>query len=222
MKRYVYNIAICAVALISLVLTPMQALAQSGYDSYYQIESQQRRVHTEWAIGIGGTYTGITSVSTNAVKISPRYGIHAHLDMAVCIGRNFAIETEIIYEGGSIDTRMNDFERRIKTRNVDIPLLLSLRIINNRIRLSAGPIFNVMSNGEYTQNSNTMFFGGISPTWNVAAGIGIRLSRHFLIEARYIHPLSQTHNQFGGTEQNPGMEFDIQAYKVTAGVAILF
>ena len=99
---------------------------------------------------------------------------------------------------------------------MDIPVLLSLRMANNHIRLNAGPLFTVMSRAEYTENGNTMFFGDMSPTWNLAAGVGIGLSRHLIIEARYVHPLKSCVNQFDG------IELSTRSYRVTAGLTLLF
>lgn len=209
-----------------------EAMAQCTCDSHqlpqnYSVESQRRNITTEWGVGIGAVYTGISSISTTDVKLSPRYGLQGHFDMAVCFGRNFAIEAEIIYEGGSIDAKWEDLERRIKTRNVDIPVLLSLRFLNNRIRLSAGPLFSVKSSGEYSIEGQTYYYGPVSPTWNLAAGVGVRLTRHLIIEARYVHPLMDTVNQFGGTmqsgnEDSTGKDFNTRCYKVQAGVTLLF
>jgi hypothetical protein len=79
-----------------------------------------------------------------------------------------------------------------------------------------------MSKGEYTHNNEVMMFGSITPTWNIAGGIGVRLSRYFLIEARYIHALTDNSNQFGGTEQKAGLDFNTRSYKVTLGVSLAF
>ena len=212
----------------AMLLTGMEAMAQYGDYSTYNIESQNKKVYTEWGIGIGAVYTGINSLSSNDIILEPRFGFQGHLDMAVCFGRNFAIETEIAYEGGSIDAKHGDLERRIKSRGIDVPVLLSLRMANNRIRLSAGPLFTVMSSAEYSVDGESYFFGAMTPTWNLAAGLGVRLSRHFIIEARYIHPLQETTNQFGASpltsnhDKATGVEFDMRSYKVTAGITLLF
>ena len=206
------------------------AMAQCSCDTNldgYTVETQKKKVHMELGVGIGGVYTGLSSVSSNNILIKPRYGLQGHLDIAVCIGKNFAIETEVAYEGGSMDVVMGNMERRVKTKSVDIPVLLSLRILNNRIRINAGPLFTVMSNAEYTMDGNTYLFGQVSPTWNLAGGIGIRISKHWLIEARYVHSLEETINQFGGKEaQNgsatPGLEFHMRNYRISAGVTLIF
>ncbi|MBQ2141883.1 MAG: PorT family protein [Alistipes sp.] len=215
MKSKLRDIIVAIVAAFVLMASGTEATAQSSEYSYYSQE-ETPKVRMEWGVGVGATYTGVKSISTDIVSLKPRLGLAGHFDMALRIGRNFAVETEIHYEGGSISVATPKVEHRVRTRTMDIPVLLSLRIANNRIRLSAGPLFTVMSRAEYTQDGETMFFGPTNPTWNVAAGVGIGLTRHLLIEARYVHPLKSSINQFDG------IEFNTRSYRVTAGLTLLF
>ena len=215
MKSKLRDIIVAIVAAFVLMASGTEATAQSSEYSFYSHE-ETPKVRMEWGVGVGATYTGVKSISTDIVSLKPRLGLAGHFDMAVRIGRNFAVETEIHYEGGSISVATPKVEHRVRTRTMDIPVLLSLRMANNRIRLSAGPLFTVMSRAEYTQDGETMFFGPTNPTWNVAAGVGIGLTRHLLIEARYVHPLKSSINQFDG------IEFNTRSYRVTAGLTLLF
>lgn len=215
MKSKLRDIIVAIVAAFVLMASGTEATAQSSEYSYYSHE-ETPKVRMEWGVGVGATYTGVKSISTDIVSLKPRLGLAGHFDMALRIGRNFAVETEIHYEGGSISVATPKVEHRVRTRTMDIPVLLSLRMANNRIRLSAGPLFTVMSRAEYTQDGEIMFFGPTNPTWNVAAGVGIGLTRHLLIEARYVHPLKSSINQFDG------IEFNTRSYRVTAGLTLLF
>ena len=209
------GIIVILIAAFAFLAGGAKVSAQSYEYGFYSQEDSPK-VRMEWGVGVGATYTGISSVSTDIVSLKPRLGIAGHFDMAVRIGRNFAIETEILYEGGSISVATPKVEHKVRTRTMDIPVLLSLRMANNRIRLSAGPLFTVMSRAEYTQDGEIKFFGPTNPTWNVAAGVGIGLTRHLLIEARYVHPLKSSINQFDG------IEFNTRSYRVTAGLTLLF
>ena len=215
MKSKLRDIIVAIVAAFVLMASGTEATAQSSEYSFYSHE-ETPKVRMEWGVGVGATYTGVKSVSTDIVSLKPRLGLAGHFDMALRIGRNFAVETEIHYEGGSISVATPKVEHRVRTRTMDIPVLLSLRMANNRIRLSAGPLFTVMSRAEYTQDGEIKFFGPTNPTWNVAAGVGIGLTRHLLIEARYVHPLKSSINQFDG------IEFNTRSYRVTAGLTLLF
>ena len=215
MKSKLRDIIVAIVAAFVLMASGTEATAQSSEYSFYSHE-ETPKVRMEWGVGVGATYTGVKSISTDIVSLKPRLGLAGHFDMALRIGRNFAVETEIHYEGGSISVATPKVEHRVRTRTMDIPVLLSLRMANNRIRLSAGPLFTVMSRAEYTQDGEIKFFGPTNPTWNVAAGVGIGLTRHLLIEARYVHPLKSSINQFDG------IEFNTHSYRVTAGLTLLF
>ena len=209
------GIIVILIAAFAFLAGGAKVSAQSYEYGFYSQEDSPK-VRMEWGVGVGATYTGISSVSTDIVSLKPRLGIAGHFDMAVRIGRNFAIETEILYEGGSINVATPKVDHKVRTRTMDIPVLLSLRMANNHIRLSAGPLFTVMSRAEYTQDGETMFFGPVSPTWNVAAGLGIGLGRHMVLEARYVYPLKSSINQFDG------IEFSMRSYRVTAGLTLLF
>ena len=215
MKSKLRDIIVAIVAAFVLMASGTEATAQSSEYSFYSHE-ETPKVRMEWGVGVGATYTGVKSISTDIISLKPRLGLAGHFDMALRIGRNFAVETEIPYEGGSISVATPKVEHRVRTRTMDIPVLLSLRMANNRIRLSAGPLFTVMSRAEYTQDGEIKFFGPTNPTWNVAAGVGIGLTRHLLIEARYVHPLKSSINQFDG------VEFNTRSYRVTAGLTLLF
>ena len=215
MKSKLRDIIVAIVATFVLMASGTEATAQSSEYSFYSHE-ETPKVRMEWGVGVGATYTGVKSISTDIVSLKPRLGLAGHFDMALRIGRNFAVEAEIHYEGGSISVATPKVEHRVRTRTMDIPVLLSLRMANNRIRLSAGPLFTVMSRAEYTQDGEIKFFGPTNPTWNVAAGVGIGLTRHLLIEARYVHPLKSSINQFDG------IEFNTRSYRVTAGLTLLF
>ena len=215
MKSKLRDIIVAIVAAFVLMSSGTEATAQSSEYSFYSHE-ETPKVRMEWGVGVGATYTGVKSISTDIVSLKPRLGLAGHFDMALRIGRNFAVETEIHYEGGSISVATPKVEHRVRTRTMDIPVLLSLRMANNRIRLSAGPLFTVMSRAEYTQDGEIKFFGPTNPTWNVAAGVSIGLTRHLLIEARYVHPLKSSINQFDG------IEFNTRSYRVTAGLTLLF
>lgn len=215
MKSKLRDIIVAIVAAFVLMASGTEATAQSSEYSFYSHE-ETPKVRMEWGVGVGATYTGVKNISTDIVSLKPRLGLAGHFDMALRIGRNFAVETEIHYEGGSISVATPKVEHKVRTRTMDIPVLLSLRMANNRIRLSAGPLFTVMSRAEYTQDGEIKFFGPTNPTWNVAAGVGIGLTRHLLIEARYVHPLKSSINQFDG------IEFNTRSYRVTAGLTLLF
>ena len=176
-------------------------------------------IRTEIGVGIEAIYTGITSVSNNAISLSPRFGYGAHFDFGIRFGNMFAVETEVAYQKGSLLATMKNadnskgLKETIKSTSVDIPVFLSLRFLNRAIRVYAGPLFTVMS--KTSINNSDELFGMMYPTWNLGVGAAVRFSI-FNIEARYVYPLAHTRNHFNG------VEFDTKAYRLQLGLGVLF
>jgi hypothetical protein len=201
-------------ACIAILATTASASAQEF--SYTPVDAHTPKIRTEWGVGFGSGYTGFNTQSTAEVELIPNFGFEAHFDMGVRFGRNFALETELSFQGGSIDAKNNRIERRVRTRALDIPLFASLRLVDGMVRIGVGPQFTVMSRGEYTKDSESMIFGGVNPTWNMAASVGVCIARGYLLELRYIHALEDTLNYF------EGVEFYSRSYRIAASISILF
>ncbi len=212
MYRCIRVIIVVAVALLTSVGTA------AATDYAFAPEKKKPKLSFEWGVGVSGSSTTIRNISTTAVNINPKLALGAHLDMALCVGRNFAFETEINYEGASLKAKLanNKSKSTIRTRSIDIPLMVSLRMLGSRIRLSAGPLFTVKCDTEYPEGDKTAFFGPIYPTYNLAAGVGVGLSRHLIIEARYIYGLGECVNQYRG------VEFTTQASRLSVGMTLFF
>ncbi len=180
-------------------------------------EDPKPKVRTEWGIGVNGAYTMIEHTSLN-VDLKPGFNLGAHVHMGLLFGNNLALETEIHYQGGSVvaEIEKRGLSRKVKTTTVDIPLMLSVRMLNNIIQLDGGMLFTVLSNAEYSYDSEAKFFGPVYPTFNITFGAGVRISRHFLLEAHYIYPLGESNNQFESGA------FTTRSSRVTAGLTLLF
>lgn len=215
MRRVRLSFWLAMVMTVVAWTTTVEAQAQR-YDSFPAGESQPK-VKMEFGIGLDAAYTHLADVATDIVGISPRIGFGGHFDMAVCIGRHFAIGTEIGYQRGKAkisDVRDNIYT--LKTRTIDVPILLSLRVANQHLRFDVGPMFTVMSKAQYDISGETREFGPMYPTWNLVGGVGVCIGRHFVIEAKYIHALKTTYNQI------EGVEFTTRAHRITAGFTVVF
>lgn len=211
MKREVLRYVVALILAIAAL-----AKVEAQEYRYTPIEEHRPKIRTEMGVGFGGVYTGIGTLSTEGVELTPRFGFAGRLDFGVRFGRHFALETEVAYQGGSLDISNGREERRVRTKALDIPLFASLRLANNMVHLGVGPVFTVMSRGEYTKDGESQIFGPINPTWNVAASIGVCLAHHYLLELRYTHALAETLNQFEGEE------FTTRSYRIAASFAVIF
>lgn len=197
-----------AVALLVAVTASAQPFGHTG--------EPERKVRMEMGVGLDAAITGIREVSNTAISLSPRIGFGGHFDMAVCIGRNFAIEAEVGYQKGSLMAKLGNSEHKVKTTTMDLPLLFSLRMLGSRLRLNLGPMFTLMSKAQYMADNTTMEFGNLHPTVSLAGGVAVCLGGHFQVEARYIHELKETLNQYQGEE------FTTRGHRITVGFAVIF
>ena len=174
------------------------------------------RTKTEMNIGVGGVYTMLQSPSPD-VMLKPNLGYHGNVQLALVFGKTVGIQTEVCYSGGSVDVKLRDmdFERTVRTTTIDMPVFLSLRLLNI-VRLNVGPQFTVMNRAEYSIEGETYFFGPLYPTFNLAAGLGIKLLGNLMLEARYVYPLGLGSNQF------MGHEFETLSSRITAGLTLVF
>ena len=174
------------------------------------------RTKTEMNIGVGGVYTMLQSPSPD-VMLKPNLGYHGNVQLALVFGKTVGIQTEVCYSGGSVDVKLRDmdFERTVRTTTIDMPVFLSLRLLNI-VRLNVGPQFTVMNRAEYSIEGETYFLGPLYPTFNLAAGLGIKLLGNLMLEARYVYPLGLGSNQF------MGHEFETLSSRITAGLTLVF
>ena len=220
MTAYVRHIVtFVAVALLSMV--GVGAMAQSYPNPFMLTESDNGNIKTEWGVGVGGLYTGFSKISSDAVTLNSRLGLQGHLDMAVVFGRYFAIESKAIFEKGGIVAEYKGKNNDISTSAFQMPVLLSCRLWDSAVRVNAGIEFGLISNGGYLEGRESYMFGTITPTWNFATGVGVRIMPNILMELRYIHALQDGVNQLGATNNRQGLDFTTRTHKVIFGVSLL-
>lgn len=201
-----------AAVIAALSFCLLTAEAQNRY-RYFEQE-QRPLLSTEWGAGISGTYTGISSGNED-ISFSPRIGYGAYIGMSLCVGRYFALHTEIDYHFGNLLVTRGDMSRKVKSRSIEMPILLTFRGAD-RLRFSIGPVIAVMDRSRYDTDTETIEFGAVRPTWNMAVGAGVTLGRRCLLEARYTRALQRTLNQFEGDE------FRSDSYRVVLSLGLLF
>lgn len=211
------------VALVAVALLSMggRAMAQEYPNPFVVEQGNESLVRTEWGVGVGGVYTGFGSISSDAVTLNSRLAFQGHLDMAVVVGRYFAVESGVIYERGGIDAEYRGKRYDITTTSFEMPLLLSLRLWDSMVRLKGGVQLGLASSGGYLDGRESYMFGTVTPTWNLAAGVGVRVMPNMVVELRYTHALQDGVNQLGATVKGAGLDFTTRTHKVMLGVLLL-
>ena len=208
---------------VAVLLSAMgaRAMAQEYPNPFMLEEREQSLVGTEWGVGLGGVYTGFSRVSAEDVALNSRLSIQGHMNMALTVGRYFAVESGLIFEKGGIDAEYRGKRYDISTSTFEMPLLLSLRLWDGVFRANAGVLFGLMSNSGYADGKESYMFGTVTPTWNLAAGLGVRVMPNVVVELRYSHALQDGVNQLGATNKGAGMDFTTRTHKVMLGVSLL-
>ena len=211
------------VALVAVVLLSMggRAMAQEYPNPFMVEQDNESLVRTEWGVGVGGVYTGFGSISSSAVTLNSRLAFQGHLDMAVVVGRYFAVESGVVYQKGGIDAEYGAKRYDITTTSFEMPLLLSLRLWDSMVRLDGGVQFGLASSGGYLDGMESYMFGTVTPTWNLAVGVGVRLMPNMVVKLRYTHALQDGANQLGATVKGAGLDFTTRTHKVMLGVSLL-
>ena len=211
------------VALVAVALLSMggRAMAQEYPNPFVVEQGNESLVRTEWGVGVGGVYTGFGSISSDAVTLNSRLAFQGHLDMAVVVGRYFAVESGVIYERGGMDAEYGGKCYDITTTSFEMPLLLSLRLWDSMVRLKGGVQLGLASSGGYLDGRESYMFGTVTPTWNLAAGVGVSVMPNMVVELRYIHALQDGVNQLGATVKGAGLDFTTRTHKVMLGVSLL-
>ena len=84
------------------------------------------------------------------------------------------------------------------------------------MRFNLGPVLSLASAGRYTNGVERIEFGRMRPTLGYTAGIGVELTQHLAVDARFTGGLARTDNYF------EGVEFRSSACWATLGVTYLF
>ena len=215
--RHILTIAV--VALLSAM--GARAMAQEYPNPFMFEEREQSLVGTEWGVGVGGVYTGFGRVSAENVVLNSRLSLQGHMNMALTVGRYFAVESGLIFEKGGIDAEYKGRLYDITTSTFEMPLLLSLRLWDGAVRANAGLQFGLISNSGYADGRESYMFGTVTPTWNFATGVGVRVLSNLIVEFKYTHALQDGVNQLGATNRSVGFDFTTRTHKVMLGVSLL-
>ena len=219
MGRVRHIVTIAVVALLSMV--GARVMAQEYPNPFMLEEHEQNLVSTEWGAGLGGVYTGFSKVSVEAVTLNSRLSLQGRLNMALTVGRYFAVESGFIFEKGGIDAEYRGKRYDITTTAFEMPLLLSLRLWDGVVRACGGVQFGLISNGGYLDGRESYMFGIVTPTWNLATGVGVRVMPNVVVELKYTHALQDGVNQLGATNRGAGLEFSTRTHKVMFGVSLV-
>ena len=145
--------------------------------------AQKPKTRVEWGV-LGGLNISDFSTKMDHTDVKNKLGWHFGIVTALNFGA-FAVEPQILYvrQGLKINTG-GEPEVNIKSNSIDVPVLVSLRLLNP-VRIYAGPVFTVMNDCKEKAGGDLLNFGRVRPTMSYSVGLGVMLMRHLLLDVRY-------------------------------------
>lgn len=169
----------------------------------------------EMGVWIGASAMHMTMDAVDGVTLQPRIGVRAALEMAMVWHDDYALQIELAYVHNRIDALRAGAEYDVKSNVMEIPIMFSYRGLGI-MRFNVGPVLSLASAGRYSSGVERIEFGRMRPTVGYTAGIGVELTQHIAVDARFTGGLADTDNYF------EGVEFRSSAYWATLGVTYMF
>ncbi len=194
----------------SLFASLNQGMAQSRYDLM-----ERPRKSMEMGISLGATAAYMSLGSAAGIDASPKIGLRGVLMMALVWNEDYALQMELGYLHNNIDLSRMGVEYEVKSNVMEIPIMFSYRGLG-AMRFNVGPVLSLVASGKYSNGVERIEFGRMRPTLGYMAGVGVEISQHIVVDARFTGGLARTDNYF------EGVEFRTAAYWATLGVSYLF
>jgi len=149
------------------------------------------------------------SASAEGLNLSTRLGFHAAVAVPLSFGA-LGVQPELMYMRNTV--KING--RKVKASNVELPVLLTLRIIRP-LNLFVGPAFALSDSSYYRAEGERREFGNAKPTLTYMAGAALRLN-HLVIDCRLNGAFNRTDNYFEGSYPR------VKSYQLLLGVGYAF
>lgn len=171
--------------------------AQEEYYRYLgQSSYRQSRTTVEMGVMVGAAYMMSQSA---AVDLSPRLGVRGALSMSLVWNNDYALQMELAYLHNKIGASAGSASFDVKSGVMEVPLLFSFRGLGP-VRINVGPVLSLAGTARYEVGAERVEFGRMRSTVGYAAGVGLLLTKHLLIDARYTANFAKPINYFEGRE----------------------
>lgn len=175
--------------------------AQQGeYARYAQFLNQSDRLNraVEMGVSVGASYVNL-SPSVSEVSLSPKLGIRAALEFSLVWEQRYALQVEVAYQSNKADAVLGVRELTLRSNIVEVPLMFSYRGWKP-LRIGAGVVLSPIASGRYETEVERLEFGQMRQAVGYVADVGLHLTRHLLLDARFVGSFGQVDNYFEGAE----------------------
>ena len=171
--------------------------AQEDYSRYMGQQSyRQSRTRVEMGTMVGASYM---MSQGGAIELAPRLGIRGALSMSLVWNNDYALQMELAYLHNKIEASAGSESFDVKSGVMEIPLLFSYRGLGP-VRVNVGPVLSLAGTARYEVGAERVEFGRMRSTLGYAAGVGVELTKHLLIDAHFTANFSEPINYFEGRE----------------------
>lgn len=195
---------------VAVVCGILECQAQR-FEEYLYSSQKYRRM--EMGLTVGGVYL-FTSMPEE-IDASAKLGLRAALQMSYIWQESCALQMEIGYLYNKIEAGVESNRMDVKSNVLEIPVLFSYRGLG-RMRLNLGPQFSLGGTARYQLPSEKIEFGRLRSTVGYVVGLGVDISDHLLLEARYTGSFARSLNYF------EGREFESRSKWVTLSIGYMF
>lgn len=195
---------------VAVVCGILECQAQR-FEEYLYSSQKYRRM--EMGLTVGGGYL-FTSMPVE-IDASAKLGLRAALQMSYIWQESYALQMEIGYLYNKIEAGVESNRLDVKSNVLEIPVLFSYRGLG-RMRLNLGPQFSLGGTARYQLPSEKIEFGRLRSTVGYVVGLGVDISDHLLLEARYTGSFARSLNYF------EGREFESRSKWVTLSIGYMF
>ena len=152
----------------------------------------------EMGIQAGASYMGL-SWSDAALSLKPKMGLRAALQFSLQWEQAYALQMEVGYVQNKIDASLAKRAAEIKSSIVEVPVMFSYRGLRP-VRFGAGVVFTPMASGRYDGEYERLEVGQMRSMVGYVANVGVSLTQHLLVDARFVGSCGKVDNYFEGVE----------------------
>ena len=203
--------------LVAVVSTVGVCRAQQGdYERYARFLNEQDYSSRQMEMGvtIGASYMGLDS-SMDAVVLSPKMGVRAALEMSLLWDHKYALQMEVAYVANKVDVALGKRELGLKSSIVEVPLIFSYRGLKP-LRIGAGVVLLPVASGRYDTEFERLEFGQMRSMVGYVADVGVKLTQHLMLDARFVGSFGEVNNYFEGAE------FTTRSWSLSFGLGYMF
>lgn len=203
--------------LFVVVLTLCVGVCGAQNKHYYALagvgDSMMRR-SVEMGVEVGASYMGLSS-SDEAVSLKPKMGLRAALQMSLQWDSAYALQMEVGYLHNKIDASLGRRTSQIKSNIVEVPVMFSYRGLRP-VRFGAGVVLTPMAAGRYDTEYERVETGQLRSMVGYVGQVGVSLTQHLLLDARFTGSFAPVSNYF------EGVEFTSRGWWLSVGIGYMF